>query len=244
MVDFFCFWIFFFTLASACITENKPAAVLIQSVSLGYTHTHTHTIQTATVPPIGTSAWVSGCFRNCVWFACHQHLRFLCLHLNKVTIFCISRLLHVIWRELTGKICSAHNGSKGCTVHLDEGPGKAFRHPANMGEREVIVVTSRVSINHPTFRNNRGQDVSHQAVLEKSMIKRRIPQRVYRPQDAGLTWCLHRRSVGLEDMLAEWKRVKDETIKERWHSSGQEGEQTVTRSRCLLMDMHAWQPSK
>lgn len=74
------------------------------------------------------------------------------------------------------------------------------------------------------------------------------------PRDATLTWCLHRRPVSLGDISSEWR----EKTKRWWERniadthlqrSGQEGEQTITRSRCLLMDKAAsakaaCQPSK
>lgn len=55
-----------------------------------------------------------------------KNSRFLCLCINKVTIFWICWLLYIIWQKLTGKICLSHNDATWCITPLDERPGKAL----------------------------------------------------------------------------------------------------------------------
>lgn len=54
-------------------------------------------------------------------------------------------------------------------------------------------------------------------------------------------WCLHRQPVSVEEI--SWER-KQKTEKGDESRTGQEGEQTITRSRSLLMDKAPCQPSE
>lgn len=124
--------------------------------------------------------------------------------------------------------------------------------------RISLAITSSVSINSHTLGNALAQDseVPTYTLMIRASTKysRNVvdilqwwnsvtfPQMIV-PQEAALTWCLHRRPVNLEDISSERKKTKRlgerNTADTHPQRSGQEGEQTITRSRCLLMDKAA-----